>query len=179
MHRRGDKLLPLHKVMPRPPVGAPREPIARRRHRSRSPPQTVYATEVPKPAGLRHQLLRVAQAQDPPVENNDNMFQDDDTEEVPLLKTPPFPPPDQADPAEPQQPPPSDTALIYQRIEALQQSLAESNAKAEALLITTNTLLATQHEASTTLLANCKEQLDVIVDLLRVEHASRSQVDWS
>ena len=69
--------------------------------------------------------------------------------------------------------------MIYQRIEALQQSLAESNAKAEALLITTNTLLATQHEASTTLLANCKEQLDIIVDLLRVEHASRSQVDWT
>ena len=179
MHRRGDKLLPLHKVMPRPPVGAPREPIARRRHRSRSPPQTVYATEVPKPAGLRHQLLRVAQAQDPPVENDDNTHQDDDAEELPLPKTPPFPPPDQADPAEHQQPPSSDTALIFQRIEALQQSLAESNAKAEALLITTNTLLATQHEASTTLLANCKEQLDIIVDLLRVEQASRSEVDWT
>ena len=121
--------------MPRPPVGAPREPIARRRHRSRSPPQTVYATEVPQPAGLRHQLLRVAQAQDPPVENDDNMHQDDDAEGLPLPKTPPFPPPDQADPAEHQQPPSSDTALIFQRIEALQQSLAESNAKAEALLI--------------------------------------------
>ena len=179
MHHRGGKLLPLHKVMPRPPVGAPREPIARRRHRSRSPPQTVYAAEVPQTSGLRHQLLRVAQAQDPQVEKDDNVHQDDDTEGVPLPKTPPFPPPHQADPAEHQQPPSSDTALIFQRIEALQQSLAESNAKAEALLNTTNTLLATQHEASTALLASCKQQLDIIVDLLRVEQASRSEVDWS
>ena len=74
--------------MPRAPVGAPREPIARRRHRSRSPPQTLYATEVPQPAGLRHQLLRVAQAQDPPVENDDSMHQDDDAEGLPLPKTP-------------------------------------------------------------------------------------------
>ena len=130
-------------------------------------------------SGLRHQLLRVAQAQDPQVENDDNVHQDDDTEGVPLPTTPPFPPPHQDDPAEHQQLPTSDTALIFQRIEALQQSLAESNAKAEALLNTTNTLLATQHEASTALLASCKQQLDIIVDLLRVEQASRSEVDWT
>ena len=179
MHHRGGKLLPLHKVMPRPPVGAPREPLARRQHRSRSPPQTVYATEVPQKAGLRHQLLRVAQAQDPQVEIEDDVHQNDDTEGVPLPETPPFPPPHQADPAEHQQHHASDTALIFQRIEALQQTLTESNAKAEAWLTATNTLLATQHEASTALLASCKQQLDIIVDLLRVEQASRSEVDWS
>ena len=109
----------------------------------------------------------------------DNTFQGDNTEEIPMPKTPPFPPPDQADPAEHQQLSSSDTALLYQRIEALHQALTESNAKAEALLITTKTLLATQHEASTTLLASCKEQLDAIAEFLRVEHASRSEVDWS
>ena len=113
------------------------------------------------------------------MENGDNIHQDDDTEEVPLPKTLPYPPPHEDNPDEHQQPPTSDPALIFQRLEALQQSLTESNAKAEALLNTTNTLLATQHEASAALLATCKQQLDIIVDLLRVEQASRSEVDWS
>ena len=181
MHHSGGKFQPLHKLMPRPPVGAPREPKPRhqRGHRSRSPPQTVYAAEAPQTSDLRNQLLRVAQEQDPPVENNDNVHQDDGTKGVPLPKTPPHPPPLADDPDEHEQPPTCDTTLIFQRLDALQQALTESNAKAEALLHTTNTLLATQHEASTALLASCKQQLDIIVDLLRVEQASRSEVDWS
>ena len=98
---------------------------------------------------------------------------------VPLPKTPPHPPPLAGDPDEHEQPLACDTTLIFQRLDALQQALTESNAKAEALLHTTNTLLATQHEASAALLASCKQQLDIIVDLLRVEQASRSEVDWS
>ena len=181
MHHSGGKLQPLHKLMPRPPVGAHREPIPRhpRRLRSRSPPQTVYAAEAPQTSGLRSQLLRVAQEQDPPVENYDSAHQDDGGRGVPSPKTPPHPPPHAEDPDEHEQAPASDNTLIFQQLEALQQALTESNAKAEALLNTTNTLLATQHEASTALLASCKQQLDIIVDLLRVEQASRSEVDWS
>ena len=181
MHHSVGKLQPLHKLMPKPPVGAPREPIPRQRrhHRSRSPPQTVYAAEAPQTSDLRNQLLRVAQEHDPPVESYDIAHKDQGARGVPSPKTPPHPPLCADDPDEDQQPPTSDTTMIFQRLDALQQALTESNATAEALLHTTNTLLATQHEASTALLASCKQQLDIIVDLLRVEQASRSEVDWT
>ncbi|CAE7856649.1 unnamed protein product [Symbiodinium necroappetens] len=135
--------------------------------RTTQPSQPSRVEQAPT---LRRQILRVAT--ETFAELSEDPIEEDEPEvpaDVPAPSTLPFPPPTATNT--------ESTADIHDvtvLIEKLRKVIGDSHGKTEVLLHQTSTLLATQHEAMTALIASCKQQLDVLESLLR-----QGNPDWS
>ena len=69
---------------------------------------------------------------------------------------------------------PNELQDVIAMVDSLRNAMIESHEKLESLLQKTATVLTTQHEAMTAMIASCKQQLDILEILLR-----QSTPDWS
>ncbi|OLP97747.1 hypothetical protein AK812_SmicGene19876 [Symbiodinium microadriaticum] len=148
----------------------------RRSKHKRGPRRTSEPSQPSRPStppALRKQILRIAS------ETFDEM--DDDSEPPqsppPAPCTPPYPPPppeeDEPKITNLDQPDQSITSQdIVDMINNLHHALKESHNKLESLFQKTTTVLVTQHETMTALISSCKQQLDIVENLVRQDDAS-------
>jgi len=165
------RLQPRHKALcNRPPQHRPVHKKPKHRRGPASSTSTQPQTVLP----LRSQILRVAEEQEENEQHpeTDTFPEEEDelaippTSDVQGPATPPFPPP--------MQPTSSNTTEILDLIRQFHTAFLESHDKMERLVQQATTMLTTQHEATTAILASCKQQLDILESLMR-----QNSPDWS
>ena len=165
------KLQPSHKALNTRPQHKPfRKDRRPRNYRTsgRSSPQRKQGPSRPE---LRKQILRIA-TESFEAAQEDHQGEDPHQPEsgaVPAPTTPPFPPPAVVITEQP-----NELQDVIAMVDSLRNAMIESHEKLESLLQKTATVLTTQHEAMTAMIASCKQQLDILESLLR-----QGTPDWS
>ena len=143
----------------------------RRSKHKRGPRRTSEPSQPSRPStppALGKQILRIAS------ETFDEMNDDPEPPQSPppAPSTPPYPPPPpeedertttNADPSEQN----INSQDLVDMISNLHHALIESHNKLESLFQKTSTVLVTQHGTMTALISSCKQQLDIVENLVR------------
>ena len=109
---------------------------------------------------LRKQILRIAAESFEAAQEEDQGEdpQQPESGAVPAPTTPPFPPPAVVITEQP-----NELQDVIAMVDSLRNAMIESHEKLESLLQETATVLTTQHEAMTAMIARCKQQLDSLI----------------
>ena len=169
------RLQPRHKALCNRP---PQHRSVHKKSKHRRAPASSTNTQPKIGLPLRSQILRVAgeQEEDDQHQEHDNPPEEDEepansstlprAPDVPGPATPPFPPTT-----------PGTTSTNTEILDLIRQfhtAFLESHDQMTRLVQQATTMLATQHEATTAILASCKQQLDILESLMR-----QNSPDWS